>query len=66
MKVKIDSLNWHEFRELYKVTEYRDGEVSKTKRVGFVKASYEPQKDEIVSPLSTSLFTGGEIELIES
>lgn len=60
----VDYSNWAEFRELNQITVWKEGQIFNTKRLGFVKKDYTPTKDEVVSPLSTSMI-GKEIKLLK-
>ena len=61
---KIQAYDSHLYRQLYVVTERRDGAVFRTRFVGYVFASRPRGEDEVYSSLSTNLTRGGgEIEL---
>ena len=55
MQVQIDWNNFSKYRIVTKVLEYKGGRIYKTKFIKYVKKSYIPYKDEIVTALSTSL-----------
>lgn len=55
MQVTFASYESYKYREVFLVTERRNGRVYKTRPLGFCLATREAKKDEIYSPLSTAL-----------
>jgi hypothetical protein len=58
MKLTIESSRSYQYRELFKVTAWKDGCVWKTKSLGFIHRDEEknyPTSDYITSSISTSL-----------
>lgn len=53
--VTIDYGNFADYRQLWLITQYKDGAIYKTVQIGFVKKDYVTKKDELLSPMSTSL-----------
>lgn len=63
MKVTFPNWRCFEYNEVFRITEFKDGCVYKTQRVGFCHQS-RPKKDgEVYSSLSTSITKEKEITL---
>lgn len=64
MKTKINAWDTYMYVEVYKITQYKDGCVYKTKPIGFAHRDRPKQKDETYASLSMKLICGkAEIEL---
>lgn len=66
--VTFPSYDSFKYCEVFLVTERRQGMVYRTKRLGFCSVDHPKQKDEIYTPLSTSMTKPGTtitLELME-
>jgi len=58
MLVEVNKYDAYKYVQVYKVTQWKDGAVYRTKHIGYAKASRQREPDEVYSSISTNLTRG--------